>query len=164
MVDLGLADEERKAAGGSDQTSGGGQDSVEAFDGAEGNDIGSSREVLGAAGEYIDVRQCKNADDLAQEGGLLLVGFDKCEPEVRRPDLYRQARKAGAGADVDEVGSWGLRRRAMLGLDSRGRLSPRGLWGREQMAGGEQGFAEVTGDNFFRLADGGEVDAGIPAD
>src|SRR6266849_2914963 len=132
MVDLGLADEERKAAGGSDQTSGGGQDSVEAFDGAEGNDIGSSREVLGAAGEYIDVRQCKNADDLAQEGGLLLVGFDKCEPEVRRPDLYRQARKAGAGADVDDA--WC---RAALDLDSRGRLSPRGLCRMEEMACGE---------------------------
>ncbi len=110
MAGLGLADEERKATSGSDQAGGDGQDGVEVFYGAEGNDIGSSREVLGAAGEYIDVRQCKDADDLAQEGGLLLVGFDECEPEVRCPDLYRQARKAGAGADVDEVGSWGLRR------------------------------------------------------
>ena len=80
MADLGLADEERKATGGGDKTSGDGQEGVEVFDGAEGNNIGSSREVLGAAGEYIDVRQCKDADDLAQEGGLLLVGFDECEP------------------------------------------------------------------------------------
>jgi hypothetical protein len=31
------------------------------------------------------------------------------------------------------------------------------------MAGGEEGFAEVAGDDFFTVANGGEVDAGIPA-
>jgi hypothetical protein len=30
------------------------------------------------------------------------------------------------------------------------------------VAGGEEGFAEVAGDDFFRVADGGQVDAGIP--
>jgi hypothetical protein len=30
------------------------------------------------------------------------------------------------------------------------------------MAGGEEGFAEVAGDDFFFVADRGEVDAGIP--
>jgi hypothetical protein len=30
--------------------------------------------------------------------------------------------------------------------------------------GGEQGFAEVAGYDFFRVADGGQVDAGVPAD
>ena len=34
---------------------------------------------------------------------------------------------------------------------------------RKQMAGCEQTFAEVTGDNLFRVADGGQVDAGILA-
>src|SRR5712692_4229703 len=55
-------------------------------------------------------------------------------------------------------------RRAGLGLDSRGRLSPRGSGRREEMAGGKQGFAEVAGDDLVRLAHGGEVDAGIPAE
>jgi hypothetical protein len=32
------------------------------------------------------------------------------------------------------------------------------------VAGGEEGFAEVAGDDFFRIADGGEVDAGVPAE
>jgi hypothetical protein len=31
------------------------------------------------------------------------------------------------------------------------------------MAGGEEGFAEVAGDDFFTVANGGEVDAGVPA-
>jgi hypothetical protein len=31
------------------------------------------------------------------------------------------------------------------------------------MLGGEEGFAEVAGDDFFFAADGGEVDAGVPA-
>jgi len=35
---------------------------------------------------------------------------------------------------------------------------------REEVAGGEEGFAEVAGDDFFWIADGGEVDAGIPAE
>jgi hypothetical protein len=33
---------------------------------------------------------------------------------------------------------------------------------REEMARGEEGFAEVTGNYFFWIADGGEVDAGVP--
>lgn len=32
------------------------------------------------------------------------------------------------------------------------------------MLGGEQGFAEVAGDDVFGVADGGEVDARIPVD
>src|SRR5580704_4951749 len=31
------------------------------------------------------------------------------------------------------------------------------------MAGGEEGFAEVAGDDFFPVAHGGEADAGVPA-
>ena len=33
----------------------------------------------------------------------------------------------------------------------------------EQVAGGEEAFAEVAGDDVFRVADGGEVDTGVPA-
>jgi hypothetical protein len=32
------------------------------------------------------------------------------------------------------------------------------------MAGGEQAFAEVAGDDILGVADGGQVDAGVPAE
>jgi hypothetical protein len=32
------------------------------------------------------------------------------------------------------------------------------------MAGDEEGLSEVAGDDFFRLTDGGEIDAGVPAE
>jgi len=32
------------------------------------------------------------------------------------------------------------------------------------VAGGEEAFAEVAGHDFFGVADGGEVDAGVPAE
>ena len=34
----------------------------------------------------------------------------------------------------------------------------------KEMAGGEEGFAEVAGYDFFLPADGGQVDAGVPAE
>jgi hypothetical protein len=34
----------------------------------------------------------------------------------------------------------------------------------EEVVGGEEGFAEVAGHDFFRIADGGEVDAGVPVE
>jgi hypothetical protein len=33
----------------------------------------------------------------------------------------------------------------------------------EQVAGGKEGFAEVASDDLVRAADGGEIDARIPA-
>ena len=35
---------------------------------------------------------------------------------------------------------------------------------REQVAGSEEGFAEMAGDNFFFVANRGEIDAGVPAE
>jgi hypothetical protein len=32
------------------------------------------------------------------------------------------------------------------------------------MAGGEEAFAEVAGDDILGVADGGQVDAGVPAE
>jgi len=32
------------------------------------------------------------------------------------------------------------------------------------VAGEEEGLAEVASDDLFRIADGGEVDAGVPAE
>jgi len=34
----------------------------------------------------------------------------------------------------------------------------------KQMAGGEEGFAEVAGDDFLGVTDGGEIDAGVLAE
>jgi hypothetical protein len=34
----------------------------------------------------------------------------------------------------------------------------------EEAAGGEEAFSEVAGDDSFFGADGGEVDAGVPAE
>jgi hypothetical protein len=34
----------------------------------------------------------------------------------------------------------------------------------EEVAGGEEGFAEVAGDYFFGIADGGEVDSRVPVE
>ena len=45
-------------------------------------------------------------------------------------------------------------------------MNHRGHGGRggEQLAGGEEGLAEVAADDVFGVADGGEIDAGIPAE
>ncbi len=102
-TDLSLADEEREAAGWNHQASGDGQSGVEAFDGAQGDHVGLGSEAFGAAGEYIDVRQCKAADDFAQEGRLLLVRFNQCELDVGRINLDGKAGEASTGANVDYV-------------------------------------------------------------
>jgi hypothetical protein len=36
--------------------------------------------------------------------------------------------------------------------------------GGEQLPGDESGFSKVAGDYFFRIADSGEIDAGIPSE
>jgi len=41
---------------------------------------------------YIDVRQCKGAGDLAQEGGLLVIGLDQSEGDGRSPELDGKGR------------------------------------------------------------------------
>jgi hypothetical protein len=151
MVSLGLADEQSQAARSGNQVCGHGQCGVEVFHGAEGDDVGvSGGKILGATGEHIDVRQCKGADDLAQEDYLFLVGFNQCQADVRNPDLYRKAGEAGARAEVSDA-----ERRAGLKFDRVGG---------EQMARGEKGLAEVAGDNFFQFPHGGEIHAGVPAD
>ena len=52
--------------------------------------------VFGAAGEYIDVRQCKGSGDFAEEGCFLLVGLDQGQVDLGSPDFYGQAGEAGA--------------------------------------------------------------------
>jgi hypothetical protein len=52
--------------------------------------------------------------------------------------------------------------RASLGRTAGGGCPYMGS-AREQVAGGEEALSEVAGDDFFFAADGGKVDAGIPA-
>ena len=162
MGKLSLADQEGEAAGRRQEADGGGEDLVKAFDGAQGDGCGGRRgERPGASGIYIDSGQCKRPDHLAQEGYLLMVGFDEGDGGLRGPDFEGESGEASAGAYVDQ---------AAVGLDwlrcvFRGGLVCCGPdWRGEQVAGGEEGFAEMAGDDLVRRTDGSEVDTGIPAD
>ena len=85
---LGSADEEGEAAGGSDQGGGDGEDGREALNGADCDDVEcGGRKGFGAGVLYIDVGQCKGASDLAQKGGLLVVGLDQGEGDVWGPEF-----------------------------------------------------------------------------
>ena len=135
------------------------------LDGAEGDYVEGLSDGFGASVLYIDVRQCKSAGDFAEEGGFLVIGFDESEGEVGGPEFYRNAGESGAGAEVGEAGEGRLS--LVVGrvkiFHHRGHRGHRVNTG-EQVAGGEEGFAEVAGDYFFWVADGGEVDAGVPAE
>jgi hypothetical protein len=74
------------------------------FDGAEGDYVEGLGDGFGAGVLYIDARQCKGADDFAQEGGFLVIGFDEGEGDVGGPEFYRDAGEAGAGAYVCYAG------------------------------------------------------------
>lgn len=152
--ELGLADEKGETALRGHEGCCRENDLVEALDGTQGHEGGGGgREVFGAAGEYIDVRQCKCADGFAQEGYFLVVRFDQGDLRLGRPDFQGQAGEAGTGADIDCQRSRGGWERFV-----RGRRTGK------QLASGEEGLPEMPGDDFFRGADGGEIDSGIPAE
>jgi len=173
---LGGADEEGEASGGGEEAGGDREDGLEMFDGAEGDEVGG-REASGhgfsAVRDYIDVGQCKCAGDFAEEGGLFVVRFDEGQLDLGRPDFERQAREAGAGADVDSklrAASFELRVRQGCSKDlGDGRwiggggcthdICPSG----EEMASKEKRFAEMSCHDRFWIADSSEIDARIPA-
>jgi hypothetical protein len=135
-----------------------GEDFFEVFDGAEGDEGGLGEggvggQGFGAGGDYIDVRKCKCAGGFAEESGLLVVRFDESEMDVGGPELEGKGGESSAGADVEDTH---IPTQAELGWGTR-------FIFREEMAGEEEGLAEVAGDDFFFLADGCEVDAGVPA-
>jgi len=107
---------------------------------------GSGRMVLRSIGKYIDVCQCKCANDFSQKRDFLVIGLDQGDSDTGRPDLHGDAGEAGAGADVEDEGVW-------AGV----------CFTLEEVARGEYGFAEVTSDDFVGSANSGEIDAGIPA-
>ena len=70
-----------------------------------------------------------------------MIRFDERDGEAGRPEFDRNARESGAGPDVGE---------------SRGTLQRRGRRGtREEVAGGEEAFSEVAGDDLVGIADRG---------
>ena len=156
LGDLAGADQEGEAAGGGYEGGGNGEDVFEALDGAEGDYVEhvGRGEVFGAGGSYIDVRQCKGAGDFAEEGGLLVVGFDESKGDLWGPEFDGEAGESGAGAEVGDTRNT---------LNHGGHRGHRGR-SREQVAGGEKGFAEVAGDDFLGIADRSEVDAGVPTE
>jgi hypothetical protein len=174
LGELTGADQESEPARGSDQAGGDGQDSVEAFDGAESYDIVTSSDGFGSGNLYIDVRQYNGADEFFEERGFLVVGFDQGEGYLRRPEPDGDAGESGAGADVRErkflaLLTSGLMCPIIATVCARGcALSPHrycDFWSfsGEQVSGCEEALAEVAGYDFFRGADGGKVDARIPA-
>jgi hypothetical protein len=112
---LSGTDQEGEAASGNEQRAGDPEGVFEVLDGAEGHDVEASMgagEILCAAVEYIDVRQCKRAGYLAEKRGLLVVGFDKREIDARIPKLEGDAGESGARTDIGDgepvVGPWSL--------------------------------------------------------
>ena len=97
-----------------------------------GEGFGAGGPDLGGKGEC--------ADGLAEEGGFLVLGFGEGDAPGGVEELDGEAGEAGSGAKVEEGGFEGL----------RGKLEA-----------GEEGFAEVALDDGFRVADGGEVGAGV---
>src|SRR5216684_8227132 len=142
-------DQEGEAPSGNEERGGDPERVFEALDGAEGHDVEASMgagEIFGAAVEYIDVRQCKRAGCLAEERGLLVVGFYEREIDVRIPELEGDAGKSGARTDIGDGNPlvdafaplvtgkrWAVMRLLITFYTRRGFLSPlRGLlfgWG-----------------------------------
>ena len=154
-----------------------GEDGFEVLYGSEGYDVGTGEagaggEDFGSIGYYIDVGQCKRAGHFAEEGGLLVIRFDQRQVDVRGPDFQGKGGESGAGADVENA------RRAVVSCQlpvASGRvqlhrsfpfdwLRVRMTKSWEEVTGQEEGLAEVAGYDFFWMADGGQVDAGIPAE
>src|SRR5579883_1402856 len=116
-VELGDADEEGEQAGWGEAGGCDGENPIEAFDRAQGDDLGGGRgEVFGAPGENIDVGQCKGADDFAKKGDLLLPGLHERNARRREADLDGQAgsrrRSRCQEGRQKSLGSW--RRRCRL--------------------------------------------------
>jgi hypothetical protein len=161
---LGGTNQEDQAAGGGYQGGSGEEDGGKVFDGAEGDYVEGARDGFGAGVLYIDVRQCKGAGHLAEEGGFFVAGLDQGEGEVRGPEFNGEAGETGAGAYVGEgTGEFKIFNHPSCVRAGSGHGGHRGRHG-EQVAGGEEALTEVAGDDVFGVADGGEVDAGVPAD
>jgi len=79
-----------------------------------------------------------------------VIRFDERDGDVGSPEFDGDAGESGAGTDVSKT----FQRRRHGGGGGTGKKLP----------GGEEAFAEVAGDDLFRIADGGEIDARVPAE
>ncbi len=164
-----LTNQEGQAACRGDQRGGDWEDGIEALDGAKRDEMEGvagqgwrarsfCKQGFGAGCDYIDVGQCKGANDLAQEGGFLVVGLDQGEGEVWRPELEVKPRKSSARADVGD----GESSRISLERRAEGGCSHMSI-AREKMARGKEAFAEVASDDVVGIANGREIHTRIPA-
>jgi hypothetical protein len=140
------------------------ENSVEPFHRSEGDYLGSSEagagsQSLDTIGNYIDICQCKCADHLTEEGGLLVIRFDQGQVDLGSPELQGNSGESGTGPNVEDVGRIDGSRLGYVGNRRRGHLCQAG-W--EKMTRHKQRLAEVAGYDFFFLADGGQVDASVP--
>ena len=124
------------------------EDRFELLDSPKHNHIAPAPEVsLSPRAKNIDIRQTQMANHLTQECGLLLIGLDQRQAKVRRPYFDWQPGEACSGTNVDHM-------RCRTRLNSgQGKQLPRG----------EDGFAKMARDNFFRRPYRGEIDAVVPA-
>jgi len=102
LVLLSGADQEGETTSGGQEGGGDREDGFKAFDGAEGDYVEGFCYGFGAGVLYIDARQCKGSRDFAEEGGLLVVGLDQSEGDLRGPEFDGEAGESGAGAEVGE--------------------------------------------------------------
>jgi len=100
LVDLGRRNQKSEAARWLGKARRYGKDQRKSFNSAEGNYMVGLGKGFGAGGLYIDVRQCKGADNFAQERGFLVVGFDQGHMDFRGPEFDRDSGKSGAGTEV----------------------------------------------------------------
>ena len=109
-------------------------------DRAEGDGVESAvdRHLFDAAGP--DLRgEIEGADSFAEKAGFFVLGFGEGDLNIRTQKPDRDAREACPGAEVEEGG--GVAR---------------------EMARGKEAFAKMTANNLFRVADCGEIGAGVP--
>ena len=109
------------------------------IDGAEGNAFVVGGELFGASGVDFGL-EVEGANYFAEEGGFFVLGFGEGDVDAGPDEGDGDAWEPGAGAIVEE------------GCDVGGKV-----------LGAEDGFDEVTAEDAFVVADGGEVGFLVPA-
>jgi hypothetical protein len=84
-------------------------------------------------------RKGEGPDDLAEECSLFVLGFGEGNSDLRAKKGYGEAGEAGPGAKVKKGSGAGI-----------------------NLAGGKEALAKVAADDLLRVADGGEIGAGVP--
>src|SRR5690242_15044691 len=86
------------------ETSRNGEHGLKPLDGTKSDRVKrGGGEVFRAPRGNLDALKTECANDLAQEGYLLVMRLDQGDLKVRQKNLDRQAREAGAGADVGQA-------------------------------------------------------------